>query len=283
MQIIISNIAKSDINLRKLQNYIINFLPNNIPIVLAIIEPPLTCTFPNIQNFLSTFFANKNQNTTVLAAPLVGKKSKIIFIHNSLTPISGISLNTVVNHEAGRCFGIQFTQNGQPYELYAIHGLDLINHPESDYERHICEYNIYSQLRSISGKNVLIAGDFNANEDNHAINSKLGLNAAIDHTKSFDYLNLTDGAIKETINQFTNAAAENIKGSFYHHGSKYNKSKWVAIDQIFISRPLANTKPQNICYITQLGQDDLITHLKKRKIGNNKLNYFDHLPISVRL
>ncbi|MDE1712695.1 hypothetical protein PWG14_08350 (plasmid) [Chromobacterium amazonense] len=284
MQIIVSNIAKSIRNLKMLQSHIIATMNTQQPIILAIIEPPLISEEPSLAVFLDNFFFNVGIPTTVIYSPQIQNKSKIIFIHNSQTVVNGLStVSDIENYESGRCFGVEFSTGGMNYNLHVIHGLDLINYPESDFERNICEYNIYKQIRQQSSNYpAIVVGDFNAKIDSPALNSKLGLNASIDTTKKYSFLNLTNRLISECHAKFSNST--DVRGSFYFHGNKYGESKWAALDQLLISHSLQSANIKEAHYISTLhGGCDLVEELKKSKTPSNKRQYFDHLPVFVRL
>lgn len=283
MQIIVSNIAKSIRNLKALQSHTLATMNLQEPVILGIIEPPLLTEEPSLDNLLQNYFQPAGGATTVIRSPLVAGKIKIIFLHNNQTLINTLSIITdVENHESGRCFGVEFSTGGINYHIYVIHGLDLINYPESDFERNICEYNIYRQVRENSASTpTIVVGDFNAKTSNVALNSKLGLDASIDSTKKYSFLNLTGRLISECRNNFSNASE--ISGSFYYHGNKYGESKWCALDQLLVSRSVQAHNIQEAYYLSSLhGGIDLVEELKKTKTKTNKRHFFDHLPVFMR-
>ena len=283
MQILASNVAKSLRNLETLRDHIHATMDSQRAYIVALIEPPQAKLYPSVDIVLRNFFKDE-VNTEIIRSPLIRSKSKIIFIHNKQTEVNAISIvSDVANYESGRCFGVEFTSGGVNYHLHAIHGLDLINYPETDFERNVCEYNIYKQIRSGASKNpTIVVGDFNARMNSAALNSELGLNASIDGTKKYAFLNVSDRLASECQKKFANS--NDVRGSFYFHGNRYSESKWAPLDQLLISNMIQPAILAEAHYISMLqGGTDLVKELKTAKTKENKTLLFDHLPIYISL
>jgi hypothetical protein len=284
MQIIVANIAKSIRNLKLLQAHMLATMNIQKPIILAIIEPPLISEEPSLPILLNSFFPGGPNGTNVVYSQKIKNRSKIIYVENkqtAVTPLSAVA--SIENHEAARCFGIGFSSGAINYQLHVIHGLDLINYPETDFERNVCEYNIYKQIRAASQLTpTLVVGDFNAKTNSASINSKFGLDAAIDDTKKYSFLNVTSRLISE--GRRKNPNAKEISGSFYYHGNKYGESKWCSLDQLLVNQLVQLPNIVEAYYVSNLfGGIDLVEELKKTKDKSTKRQYFDHLPIFMRL
>lgn len=282
MQILVANVAKSIRNLLELQQHVLATMNQQEPFIVGIIEPPTSKENPGINLTLESFFTGGV--TEVISSPVIRAKSKIIFLHNRQSTIKKITIvSDIDNHESGRCFGVEFTSSGTNYHLHVIHGLDLINYPESDFERSVCEYNIYKQVKDGAKKNpTIIVGDFNSRITSAALNSTLGLDASSDETKDYSFLNMSSRLVSECHSKFSNSL--NVRGSFYFHGNKYGDSKWVALDQLLISKSIKPIEIQQAHYVTMLNPgSDLVSELKKIKTKDNKRLLFDHLPVYMRL
>lgn len=282
MQILISNIGKSIRNLKSIQTHVSLSFDLSKPFALAIIEPPKFNVSPEATSILENFFPKEICKTHLIKSkPIQSTHSKIIFIHNmELFVTESNIIKTVENHEESRCLGIDLIINGIPHNLFIIHGLDLINYQENEFERHICEYNIYKQIREAAqNKPTIVTGDFNGKIGSSSLNNKRGLNASIDNNKTSSFLNLTPNLVENCKKKYSNA--NEIRGSFYFSSERYSETKWHPLDQLLISKQIDSSSFKNFNYISTLKPDiDLVYELKKNK-STEKSKYFDHLPIHL--
>lgn len=265
------NLRKSLRNFIKIKQLILTE-NHQKPIILALIEPPDLAHKPSFGLSIGKLF--HSQEILKSSKPKKGNE-KIIVIHNKVCSISKIPLTSNIGIENDRCIKLELPINGQTTHLHFIHNFDLMNYEPYDFERHVLEYNIYSQIRKNSeNTRSILMGDFNTHIWHDALNNRYGLNSTTDKSKNHHFINITSNVITNTKKHYH--LSDEVNGSYWYKNNKFNSSKWSCLDQIHITPNIENNI-KNLHYICKIPPDiDMIAELKKT---NN--THFDHLPIRL--